>query len=408
MKTIQIKFKILLFTLLVGIAFTSCSKDDGPGDPDPQGNNPTIILDCNSFHHDNTNAITALKNINDGVDYIINCVTSVGVDLKIEPGVVIEFTDAGGMNVNYRGSLNAVGTESDPIIFTGVSKTKGGWKGIISSSASIKNQFDYVTIDYAGKSGLSSLGDVGSFILFKDTYFRLNNVTITNSSSYGISSNWWNHDVEINNCTITGCEIPMYLESNLASHISGGNFSGNTTDVIRLLCDSDGRKMRTAHNWKDLGVPYRMASDLLLVGGAKLTIDPGVVIELEDTIGISIDWLFDDGSALIAVGKPSKPIIFTGVTKAPGAWKSIFYGRSTSGQNNLENVLIEYAGGAGAGGAIEMLLANPVVNVSNSTFKDIGGCAIFDSNYPNNPNPNLSEGNNTVINVSGGYICYSE
>lgn len=393
---------------MAGLAFTSCSKeDDGP--EDPQGNNPTIILDCNSFKNDNPNAILLLENRNDGVDYIINCVIPVEVDLKIEPGVVIEYADSAGMIVKTEGSLNAIGSQSEPIIFTAQTKSKGAWKGVLSYSLSVKNRFDFVTIDYAGEAGLNGNGDEGSLILWKHAYFILNNVTITNGSTYGISSTYDNYNVEINNCIITGCNMPIYAEVNLASHISGGNFTGNTIDAIRLIGDSGAKVMETSHTWKDLDVPYRIANDIVIQGGGKLTIEPGVVIEFEETKGISIDKNFNEGSALIAVGTPSNPIVFTGVVKVPGSWSTIYFYRSLSVQNNIDNVLIEYAGGPGAtGGAIEMWSSDPVVNVTNTTFKDIAGCAIFDHNYANDPNPNLSEGDNALVNVSGGYICYRQ
>lgn len=398
MKTNQIKSKYVLLLLMIGTAFSSCTKEDSV-DGDPQENNPTITLECNSFQENNMDAILVLKNRNDGVDYIIDCITSVEVDLKIEPGVVIEFADAAGMNIRNSGSINAVGTQSEPINFSAVNKTKGGWKGIISSSESIKNQFDYVTMEYAGAPGLSSLGETGSLILFKDTYFRLNNVTIKNGLNYGINSTYWNDNVEINDCIITGCDIPIYAEFNVATHISGGDFTGNTTDVIRL---SAGDLNATTHTWKDLGVPYRIADDLGIFGGAKLTLEPGVILEFEDTKGVVIDKNFDKGSALIAIGTSANPIVFTGVTKAAGAWKSIYCYRSTSIQNKMEHLLIEYAGGSGAKGAIETW-TEAIVNVTNSTFKDIDGCAIYAHIHEN---PNIAQSNNTTENVSGELMCH--
>lgn len=402
MKTIQNKFKILLILLFVGFSFASCSSEDDGVDPEPpQGNNLPITLDCNSFQSNNADAILLLENRGDGVDYIIDCVVSVSIDLKIEPGVVIEFADAAGMKVKDSGSINAVGTQSEPITFTATNKTKGAWKGIMSSSQSVKNQFDYVTMEYAGVGGLTSNSEPASLILTAKAYFRLNNVTIKNSLNYGIATTAYNYNVEINNCTITGCEIPVYADTNIVKNISGGDFTGNTTDVIRLSAGQLG-VIRTSQTWKKLSVPYRTADEIVILGGAKLTLEPGLILEFEDTKGLELDKLFDEGSALIAVGTPASPIIFTGVTKVPGAWGTLSIRRSTSVQNKIDNVLIEYAGGSGAGGAIEMWV-DPVLTVTNTTFKDIGACALYNKYDPTNPN--LTEGNNTLINVSGDYMC---
>ncbi|WP_339696804.1 hypothetical protein [uncultured Marixanthomonas sp.] len=361
-----------------------------------------IVLSCDSFQRNNADAITLLENRNSDVDYIIDCVTSVELDLEIEPGVVIEFADGAGMKIRDDGSLNAVGTQNDPIILSATTKIKGAWKGILSSSESVKNQFEYVNIEYAGDGGLTSNSEPASLILASEAYFRLNNVSIKNGLNNGIAATAYNYNVEINNCTITNTDIPIYTIPIVASNISGGDFTGNNTDVIRLT-GTGVQSINESQTWNNLGVPYRMASDLVIIDGAKFTIEPGVIIEFEDTKGIEIDKLFDEGSAIIAVGTEAKPITFTGVTKVSGAWSTISVRRTTSVQNKIDNVLIEYAGGAGAGGAIEMWV-DPVLSVTNTTFKDIDACALYNRYGPTNPN--LTEGDNTLVNVNGGYMCH--
>ena len=397
------QFKYLLI-ILVGflISFSSCEKDE---DDDTPGLN-ALILECDAFKSSNPDKILVLEDRNNSVDYIIDCNITVTVDLVIEPGVVIEFVDAVGLTIGeYEGSISAVGSQSKPIVFTSQTKTKGAWKGILSYSESVKNRFDYVTISYAGCGSFNSNGDLGSLVLWADAFFRLNNVTINNGNAYGINLNYNSYDVEINNCTITTCEMPIYADANIANHISGGNFTGNATDVIRLRSDFGNRAIQTNQTWTNLGVPYRISSTLAIKNGGILTIEAGVVVELEDAQGISVGGGNDDGDALIAVGTSTNPITFTGVTKTAGAWKSIYYGFSTSVQNNLSYILIEYAGGIGTEGAIETWSADPILNINNSKFKDIRGCGIYDYNYANSPNPNITESNNTTENVSGSYMC---
>jgi len=403
MITIEYIFKRLLPLIVICLIFSNCSSDDDTSvePPEPPESVETVLLDCDSFQSNNSDAILVLEDIGEGVDYLIDCVVSVEVDLVIEPGVVIQFANAAGMKVKEQGSLNAVGTQSEPITFTSASETKGAWKGIITDSEKIKNRFDYVTIEYAGDDGLTSNSEPASLIISSNSYFRLNNVSIKNSLNYGIAATAYNYDVEISNCTITNTDIPIYTIPLVASNISGGDFTGNNTDVIRLTSNGV-TSINESQTWNNLGVPYRMASDLVIIDGAKFTIEPGIIIEFEDTKGIEIDKLFDEGSAIIAEGTPTNPIIFTGVTKAAGAWKAISCRRSTSIQNKFDHVLIEYAGGAGAGGAIEMWV-DPVLTVTNTTFKDIDACALY-AKY-NQTNPNLTESNNTLENVSGGYLC---
>ena len=393
----KMNFK-LITSIVIGIAigFSSCKKDPADGSSDLA----TLTLECNSFKGNNTEVILVLENRNNTVDYIIDCTIPVEIDLKIEPGVVIEFTDNAGMKIETTGSVSAIGTQSKPIVFTGEDKAKGSWKGVHSFSESVKNRFDYVTIEYGGGDSFNSNGDLGNPTLRSGAYFLLNNVTLKNGFSYGLNAKYGSYRVEINNLTITECKIPMYINAHIANEISNGEFTGNTTDVIRIRGTEFSN---TTHTWKDLGVPYRISSLLTIKNGAVLTINPGVIVEFEG--GQSIRLSDDNGEALIAVGTQEKPITFTGVTKLPGSWESIYFVRTSSPQNQISYAIIEYAGGGSVNGAIEMGFENPTISITNTKFKDISSCAIYDYDYPSSPNPNLTENNNIIENVSGGYMC---
>jgi len=399
MKTTKL-FLIAFLGLALGI--TSCNKDDdNTQEPDVE----PITLDCNSFKSNNTNAITLLQNRGNGVDYIITCKISVEVDLIIEPGVNIEFTTGAGMEIQSSGSINAVGTSADRITFSGVNKVKGSWLGILNRSDDVKNRFENCLIDYAGGGQFNSNGDLGNLILWSGSYIRLENTTISNGAAYGINANYSGYDIEINNCTITGCDMPFYGDANVAHKISGGSFTGNTTDVIRLWGDAGSRKIASTQTWTDLGVPYRIkTSTNLLVRDGSLTIQPGVTVEFEN--GAYMEIGSTDQSTLIAVGTATNPITFTGVTKTAGAWKNIDFHFTKSPLNEISHAIIEYAGSPSSGGAVYMWSA-PVVKVSNVEFRNIGTCAIYaaPNTSTSSPNPNLNESNNTTDNVAGGYLC---
>lgn len=399
MKTTKL-FLIAFLGLALGI--TSCNKDDdNTQEPDVE----PITLDCNSFKSNNPNAITLLENRGNGVDYIITCKISVEVDLIIEPGVNIEFTTGAGMEITTTGSVNAVGSSSDRITFSGVSKVKGSWLGILNRSNDVKNRFEHCLIDYAGGGSFNSNGDLGSFILWADSYIRIENTTISNGAAYGINARYSVYNIEINNCTITGCDMPFYGDANVAHKISGGSFTGNTTDAIRLWGDAGSRKIATTQTWTDLGVPYRIqTSSTLLVRDGSLTIEPGVTVEFEN--GARMEIGSTDESTLIAVGTPSNPITFTGVTKAAGAWEHIDFHFTKSPLNEISHAVIEYGGNPGSGGVIYMW-ADPVVKVTNVEFRNIGTCAIYAAPSSSNPNANLNESSNTSINLAGGYLCGS-
>src|SRR5690606_35590913 len=343
MKTKHLRLTKTGYWILVAfmtIAISSCSNDDdqditAPDPTPPVEENLPVTLDCNAFQANNTEAMTVLEDRNDGVDYIITCIASVEVDLQIEAGVVIAFEEAAGMIVRGGASLSAEGTADKPISFTGLTPTKGSWKGIMSMSPSVKNKLDYVVMQYAGDGGLTSNSDPASLILLSDSYFRISNTTIKDGLNYGISAPGHTYNVEITDCTISGCEIPLFLDTNIIPNLSGGDYQGNATDVIRVSAGGKGA-INKDQTWKKFPIPYRV-DDIVVVGGAQWTIEPGVVIEFEDTRGLELDKMFDDGSAIIAVGTPEDPIIFTGETKAPGAWRALSIRRTSSVNNILDN-----------------------------------------------------------------------
>jgi hypothetical protein len=111
-----------------------------------------ILLNCNSFQSNDPDAILLLENNNDGVDYIIDCVIAVEVDLKIQPGVVIEFASNAGMDIKESGSLSAVGSANSPIVFRGKTATPGFWSVLHFDSNNPNNELNYVSIADGGGS----------------------------------------------------------------------------------------------------------------------------------------------------------------------------------------------------------------------------------------------------------------
>ncbi len=95
------------------------------------------------------------------LDYLFHNFTQVNgnVTLNISPGVNVNFEEDGELNIYRYGTLNAIGTSLDEIIFSGNSTTAGYWKGITAVSLS-GITLDYVTINYGGgdDNGCLNLG----------------------------------------------------------------------------------------------------------------------------------------------------------------------------------------------------------------------------------------------------------
>lgn len=387
--------KLFTVVLLVSAVSISCKKKE----IDEPSATP-IVLDCNAFKSNNANSITLLKDMGDGIDYIIDCIADISVDLVIEPGVTIAFASDAGFRILEEGSLNAQGLTNNKVVFTGVDKVKGSWRGIICHSSDVKNRFENVLIEYAGGNAFNSNNDRGAFILWSQTYARFQNVEILNSATYGINAIYNNSSIEITNCTIAGCDMAMFLNPNYASKISGGNFTGNSKNAVRLNGGTGVQSISGSQTWSDIGVPYRVKGQIMVNG--SLVISAGVEVEFETAAGLRIN---EQGS-LVAVGTETNNILFTGVDKLPGAWDRIYFNFTTSPLNEIAFCTIEYAGTPSSGGSIFMW-ANPVVNVHDVLFRNLAQCALYAAPSTSSPNINLTESNNTTENVAGGYLCGS-
>ncbi len=157
------------------------------------------------------------------------------VTLTLDPGVVLKFpkastTTAGGRVVfggnggspnNATGVLNALGTASQPIVFTSgeVTPAPGDWVGLWLDTAN-GSRLDHVEIGYAGAfsgivatnckpNGVGALGDVAGLIVgdFEAQYVPpsnlITNSLIHDSAGFGIDAIWPNASFADPDLTVT-------------------------------------------------------------------------------------------------------------------------------------------------------------------------------------------------------------
>lgn len=119
------------------------------------------------------------------VPYYLDRDVSVNADLVIAPGAVLAFNSGRSMTVRSTGSLNANGTATDYIFFTGVEATPGYWGGLrIYNSNTIKNDLSYVVFEYGGGYYDGNLYLTGSTISPARAVVR--NCIFRNSARWGI------------------------------------------------------------------------------------------------------------------------------------------------------------------------------------------------------------------------------
>lgn len=128
------------------------------------------------------------SNLNNGTYHLTGTVT-LNNSVTIEPGALFEMgTDvklvvSGGSSP---GVIKAVGDAENLIVFSGRSKAKGAWGGILVSSGSVENEMDYVKIEYGGGTDLATYMAAGNLGVYNDGYLNLSNTAIENSANYGL------------------------------------------------------------------------------------------------------------------------------------------------------------------------------------------------------------------------------
>ena len=97
------------------------------------------------------------------VPYRFDGGVEVRAHLTIEPGAHLEFRENVPLNIDKGGSLTAIGTPDNPVIFTGTEESSGYWSGIYFESDTMKNILRNVAIRFGGSKSGATHGCVGIF-----------------------------------------------------------------------------------------------------------------------------------------------------------------------------------------------------------------------------------------------------
>lgn len=84
----------------------------------------------------------------DAFDYHQNVIVTDGTHIKIGPGTTFVFGNEGSLNIWENSTLTALGTEAEPVVFTGLIKEPGSWDGIAISTGAVT--FDHVEVSWGG------------------------------------------------------------------------------------------------------------------------------------------------------------------------------------------------------------------------------------------------------------------
>lgn len=367
MKIIQIKFKTLLFLLMIGFAFTGCSSDDSV-DPDSQGNEPPIALDCAYFSEEGDIHLVNVPGA--PVDYVISCDAEIKGNILIDEGVIIEFEKNSGLkfisDANYK--IEMIGTAENPIILTGKEKTKGYWRGLLMTSDNPSNIMKYVTVEYAGQIRPGGWGYKGAVIGSWGAIMNFDSCTIQDCQEIGLHWVGYASDLNIQNSVFTRNDLPILTNPNYINSIDEtSTYQGNVNDYIRLE-RADIYKDITFHN---IDVPF-FSNGFKPDNDAKrrFTFKPGVTILMDAGSKIQFDNAFSYQHETIMVGTSEKRITIKGKEAVPGYWKGLVI-ESDSPLNEIGYLDIANAGETTGfpNGAIKMGYSS-YLNIHDVNFID--------------------------------------
>lgn len=371
--------------------------------------------------------------------YIIDSPVTIqqNVTLNIGQGTVIKSDKRNGASLIVSGTLNAVGTTENPVVFTSISDPLFGgsgatiyWYGININSSGTFNA-DNVKIRYAGASYSSSY--YPCYALTDSGTLSLSNSEIINTYAYGIDINTTSKDLSLINNTIhyksnfsssdyNGVTFDSFAGGSLTfqnNTVIGDNNTKNFSMLIQLqyfyptiINGMSGYNVylkgsTLSHNTTLPGNQYQDSGDIIVSDGVTLTLDPGTVIRF----GYCGSSPLTVTGALNAQGTAEKPVVITSAsdTAYGGSGSTLYWSGiniNTTGVINANNIKIRYAGATYSGSSYticNVINDNGSFSLSNSEITNTYGfCGI----NVDTTSKNLTLNNTTIhynSNFSSGY-----
>lgn len=291
----------------------------------------------------------------------------IGATLTIEAGVQLRFSQDAELRITT-GMLKAQGTQQAPIRMVSNQEgtpTKGYWRGVVFSPGG-GSTMSYTTLSHCG----SASGDDACIVLASSAAPVLQNVTVQNSSTAGVSVADDGSAFGAGSTALIVSDSGSYavrIASNQASSIpAGSTFTNNAPNAIELYGD-----VSRTQTWPNPGVPFVVNDDVTVEGANSptLTVAPGTTLHFGASRGLYVGE--DAPGSLTMEGRADAPLVLTADAKSPqpGHWRGLHL-RSQSGVSRLTHVTIEYAGAGGSIGTGNLNVygnlggggARPVIN----------------------------------------------
>lgn len=256
--------------------------------------------------------------------------------LKINPAVELLFEYDEQSIISDGGSIQAIGTPSERIIFTG--SLIGSWNGIQFNNTAndMNSKLIHCVIENGGKGN-----NYPANIILEDASPEITNCLIRQSIGYGVYvSGKQKRGKLINNTIINNAYAPISVSANGVNGLSPGFYMGNGMNFIEVRGAPLEEPIIDDGYWDDIGMPYRVCGTVQ-IQSSTLILAPGLNIQMIEGSGFEV--LIQGG--LIADGT-SEMITIEGGQQSPGCWDNIYFS-TTANTNNCQLIhcRIGYGGG---------------------------------------------------------------
>jgi hypothetical protein len=296
--------------------------------------------------------------------------------ITIDAGANFEFAADAGIVVRDGASVIAKGTQNNKIVFTGTSKSPGAWRGIFIGSNSVDNIFENVDVSYGGSTNMATYFDKTNMVI-DNAKITLKNVSFTGSAGYGIQTRRTGSDFSVENCSFdNNASSDMLIHPEQIAFIDNQtDFNGGTVEVFQGDTRNTG-----SDTWSKLNNGTYLFSDNVSIIN-NVTIEAGALFEMGTDVELSVKETSSSTGVINAVGTAASPIVFTGKSKAKGAWRGILIS-SGSVDNTMDHVKIEYGGSSGL-----------------ATYMDAGNLGVYNNGFLNLSNASIENSANYGIIV---------
>ncbi|GAB3989547.1 hypothetical protein GCM10028807_14690 [Spirosoma daeguense] len=151
----------------------------------------------------------------DKTPYRINGELTINAGWKLNPGVILEMNRDAVIRINTDGYINAKGTATEKVIFTGATRTTGFWRGLICYSQDTKNLMENAEVSFAGSNVIVSGKKANIAIYGTGANLNIKNTRISSSAGYGVFVSYGaksNTDISTANTFETNTQTNVLIE----------------------------------------------------------------------------------------------------------------------------------------------------------------------------------------------------